>query len=511
MVPGQNVNFTYAPTNRVIINASGILTNINTVYASNVLNAPWQWGCANLTQWCLLDPLTYTNGLGGGGTTNYYTNNYYYTNLTVGLTTNPYVLGPGVTNIFYFTNGLLQAINDIGTNVPPTTNTTVTNGLIAYWKLNEGSGTTAYDTTSNLFDGTLSGTTIPTWGTGNPYNAGSFLAFPDTSSWMNGGSHGLFNLTTGAFTIAIWAIHTNASWGTWEGLVCSDTHTSFLLRYNNNGIDNLELWCSGVNQILAGPGKGALGSQWHWIVVTRTNSSYAMWIDALLVASATSANALDNFSPQTIAVGNDRAAPGRNWRGYIGETMIYNGYALSSNEVYTIFTSYYGQPYSPFVKKTGDWMSGALSNAHSIVTETLTIQSDSSVANLLFAIPDVMFPGTFIGTYISFDGTYINLPSPVLFYGGWHQEHIIGIDDGGMDGFGVFYGNGGGLTNIGWPNTVGITTTQYITDFLVGQITNVFSNGLLVVTGAYVPPVSANALSTFGNNITTMGNDIIVQ
>lgn len=38
--------------------------------------------------------------------------------------------------------------------------------------------------------------------------------------------------------------------------------------------------------------------------------------------------------------------------------------------------------------------------------------------------------------------------------------------------------------------TVGVTATQFITDFMLGQITNVYSNGLLVATGLYVVPIT---------------------
>lgn len=549
MVPGQNVNFTYA-SNHVIINASGILTNINTVYASNVLNAPWQYGCANLTQWCLLNPLTYTNGLGSTGTNAFSTNALYVltpiltnqvyctnlignclTNLTSGITTNTFVLSPNGTNLFFFTNGLLQGIDLSGTNQYPITNNSPgITGLVAYWKLNEGTGTTANDTTSNLFNGTLSGATIPVWGTGNPYNSGAFLDMLDGTSYMDGSSQGLFNLTTGAFSIAVWAIHTNATWGTFEGLVNSDAHTSYILRYNNNGgVDRLELFCAGVNDVLHGPGSMVLNSSWHWIVVSRTNSDWRMYVDGSQVSSFTSGNALDNISPQRIVVGNENAAPNRNWRGYIGEVMIFNGYALTSNDVFNVYTVYYGQPSPFFVKKTGDTMSGPLI----ISGPTTNLIQDLTVSNLIAVAPitpTITFQQTGAGAHPAigpkalYYGDAVFFPGDLIKAGFWFNDTVMFASTNstsyvaradcyiqGTNFSRYFSGNGGGLTNVGWHNTVGITTTQYITDFLVGQITNVFSNGLLVATGTWIPPVPSNALSTLGDDITTLGDNIIVQ
>lgn len=62
-----------------------------------------------------------------------------------------------------------------------------------------------------------------------------------------------------------------------------------------------------------------------------------------------------------------------------------------------------------------------------------------------------------------------------------------------------YYGDGLGLTNI--TGTVGLTITQHITDFILGSITNVYSNGLLVATGAYVVPPAAGLQGAGGDNM----------
>jgi len=52
----------------------------------------------------------------------------------------------------------------------------------------------------------------------------------------------------------------------------------------------------------------------------------------------------------------------------------------------------------------------------------------------------------------------------------------------------VLTATGTGITWKDLPGCVGLSITQHMTDFLIGAITNVFSNGLLVATGPYVTP-----------------------
>lgn len=70
---------------------------------------------------------------------------------------------------------------------------------------------------------------------------------------------------------------------------------------------------------------------------------------------------------------------------------------------------------------------------------------------------------------------------------------------------GILYGNGAGLSNVPCT-TIGLTITQYMTDFMLGQITNVYSNGLLVVTGLYVIPVTP-LLGAGGDALLGAGGD----
>ncbi len=76
--------------------------------------------------------------------------------------------------------------------VPRIENTTsghLTNGLVAYWRLNDGSGTNAVDQVAgNNLTLKTTGTSLPTWGPG-------YLSFDGASQYCDGGNQPAFNVT----------------------------------------------------------------------------------------------------------------------------------------------------------------------------------------------------------------------------------------------------------------------------------------------------------------------------
>jgi hypothetical protein len=99
---------------------------------------------------------------------------------------------------------------------------------------------------------------------------------------------------------------------------------------------------------------------------------------------------------------------------------------------------------SLFVLKSGDTMSGSLSNW----SGNVTIRSSNSVASLNFEVPSGI-PGVWQGAFVqlSTNGN-LYMGAPVVFDGGLHVEQFAGVDAGGISPTGVHYGDGSGLTNI---------------------------------------------------------------
>lgn len=109
-----------------------------------------------------------------------------------------------------------------------------------------------------------------------------------------------------------------------------------------------------------------------------------------------------------------------------------------------------------------------LSNLRAPLRQTYTAYGESNV--LSYVKFNVLGPGYNPAIYFQYDGL-----NPAM----WYVSSNLTAS--------AFFGDGSGLTGV--SGTVGLTITQHITDFILGAITNVYSNGLLVATGAFVVPV----------------------
>lgn len=74
---------------------------------------------------------------------------------------------------------------------------------VAAWRFDEGQGLTAFDDSTNNNDGTLSGTTKPSWQTGDMCVSGKCLKFDGSTSYIDAGSPTSLQLTDN-FTYELW-------------------------------------------------------------------------------------------------------------------------------------------------------------------------------------------------------------------------------------------------------------------------------------------------------------------
>ncbi len=74
----------------------------------------------------------------------------------------------------------------------------IADGLVGYWPLDEGAGTTTSDSSGNGNDGTLN---LPGWGSGK---FGGALDFDGTDDYVDCGNSSILYFGTGDFTISAW-------------------------------------------------------------------------------------------------------------------------------------------------------------------------------------------------------------------------------------------------------------------------------------------------------------------
>jgi hypothetical protein len=208
--------------------------------------------------------------------------------------------------------------------------------LVAYWPLNEGSGTTAADASGNNHDGTIQGT--PTWVDGPPgygtaldYNGQNPAAgYVDCGTWNP-------SAATGQLTVAFWA--------KWKGYVGPDNWQGVVGKrdsWDDTGAGNNSMWeieISPTNNAISFfrggsyPGSGGKVlpvGQWTHIAVTFDGSTQVFYVDGV----ETGRGAFQ-FGPKTdamITIGCDNNGGWNCFNGTLDEVRLYDT-ALSAAEV----------------------------------------------------------------------------------------------------------------------------------------------------------------------------------
>ena len=156
-----------------------------------------------------------------------------------------------------------------------------------YWRLGEASGGTAFDASTNGQNGVYSGTGI-TYG-----EAGALPNFTNTAVGINTGSvvsQGIFNFPQ--VTVAAW-VKLNAVPTVTELLagmasgIGGSMYTNDLY-VSTNGAINWYMW-DGAGHLLFGPGMTV--GQWYYVVGTANGTTTCLYMNGVLVASASAGNA----------------------------------------------------------------------------------------------------------------------------------------------------------------------------------------------------------------------------
>lgn len=460
-VPGTNIYFTYA-TNRVIINGSGtnvvIATSTNSLYslyATNwigstnaltnldytyITNAPWQWACGNLSNWCLIP----TNALSSSGGTNFdYTaitnppwqwgcdNLTNWCNISTNVLTNLFVsnslyslwstnwansnsmwlsvsnaiwsatngfTGGGQTNIW--ATNLMGIVS--GTNILFTTNnhdlvinwnpavvssgSNITANLIAWWKMDDGTGTNALDSSGNGNTATL--TNSPNWLLGH---IGPYCLQFNSNSTQGGFAMALTNLSSVTYgTVTWWQYHTNAfNDGTQRGMWGQERYVGFYKSfdcqvYTDNywHIGWYDTTLSPVDMRLTIAANAANWPQNQWIhyayAWTPTGSKF--YTNGILAqATNVTTTAVDMAGNFPFAFGMLPVVPRVCFNGLMDDFRIY-GTNLSDAQVLTVYnynsvTNFIGQTnwsYTAITNAPWQWGCDNLTNWCNVSTNTLT-------------------------------------------------------------------------------------------------------------------------------------------
>jgi len=202
-----------------------------------------------------------------------------------------------------------------------------TGRLIAWWKLDDGSGNTVADSSGNSRNGKLVGDT--TWVDGI---TGGALAFDGEGDCVDMGKDPAFDIRN-QITASAW-IKVNAFDRDWQTIVAKGDRAWRLQRnWNKN---TLEFACSGL--VVPGSDWGPIygnidvnDGHWHHVAGVYDQEKIYLYIDGSLDASAAALGAI-RVNEEPVYIGENSQMPNRFWNGLIDDVRIYN-YALSAEEI----------------------------------------------------------------------------------------------------------------------------------------------------------------------------------
>ena len=203
--------------------------------------------------------------------------------------------------------------------------------LVAYWALNEGSGTVANDLSENGYNGTLTGGV--TWTDGIYQNA---LHFNGSNAYVETGRN-ILNGVEG-FTLAGWVSASNV-----------DVYSSLfgqndLIEFGFIGGSEVGTWLLGNNWVLVSASYPFNYPSWHHLVLTGGSSGVVIYIDGQVAASDTGAVS-SGSSGFTFKIGagvfNTSGDP---FLGEIDDVWVFSR-ALTQSEIQSLMQGTGGYPY----------------------------------------------------------------------------------------------------------------------------------------------------------------------
>jgi arabinan endo-1,5-alpha-L-arabinosidase len=210
--------------------------------------------------------------------------------------------------------------------------------LVGWWKLDEGSGTIAYDSSGNELNGTINGD--PTWDSGSPYGKSAFLLFDGQGDLVdiNHASNPVLELPL--YSIALWFrvdpgatrsvvfsgyIYSGTE-GTDAGVTLELREEGVLIYYHRHPF-------GGSNRERIYTTLSYDDGFWHHAAMVReSDRSMSLYIDGIRVGSNTDVTSAFDVPIRIVLGSYDHFGYSRCWNGAIDDVRVYNR-ALSQSEI----------------------------------------------------------------------------------------------------------------------------------------------------------------------------------
>lgn len=211
---------------------------------------------------------------------------------------------------------------------------------LIYYKFDENSGTTAYDSSPSKNNGTIDSNAY--WYTNEMCISGSCLFFPGSSNRVSKSYSSDTELDPGtdSFTVSVWAKRTRAATDT-DYIVSRESTGGYNIYMNSSANLCFEI-VSGANTDTACTTTTYNDSQWHYITAVKTGTTdIRLYIDGTQMAIDSSIIATGSISGSSPAFSVGRNSNGNTsgeWIGFIDEVKYYN-FAKTASQINAEFLS----------------------------------------------------------------------------------------------------------------------------------------------------------------------------
>ena len=159
----------------------------------------------------------------------------------------------------------------------------LTNGLVAYWRLNDANGSIAVDQVAgnNLILKTT-GTSLPTWGPG-------YLAFDGATEYCQASNSSALQIT-GDITICAWINSSNFPTSSTDDQVPVELgltnisgawHEGYFLRFSPSSTIEAGTWDGGAPSEVSVPNVNSTG-QWNFLTATYDQTNWALYLNGII-------------------------------------------------------------------------------------------------------------------------------------------------------------------------------------------------------------------------------------
>jgi prepilin-type N-terminal cleavage/methylation domain-containing protein len=206
-------------------------------------------------------------------------------------------------------------------------------GLVGYWNLDEGSGSTTADMSGNSNNGTWSGTAAGTSGYYSSGQVGKWAgAFDGSTDYINiPNSPNNYFVSSGSYT-----------WSSWINITSATSSGSTIFRKEDGStkgyvlqvLSNGNTWLHSMVGSSVTASTGLSTGKWYYLVVTYSNNYVAFYVNGIFISGGTGSYVSDAADAVQIS---DGYAPGR-FNGLIDDVRLYNR-ALSVAEIVALYNA----------------------------------------------------------------------------------------------------------------------------------------------------------------------------